>query len=526
MANYSFVVDSSFQPFTMQELMVPVLQYKDAYEKTEEAYDALNTKAGDFAYLSKTLPEGSQARQIYEGYAKDLEAQAKDLASKGLSMGNKRALVNLKRRYQGEIGRLEKADKALQEEKKLRRDMLAKDSSMLFADDNLDIDKYLDGSTPNNYSISGNELYTRGVNAAKSASSRMFNVGEGKGRTLGGYYRDWVERRGITPEMLREFGDQIREDFSAEVSSLPGFQQMANGILEERGVNENLSGYNLRRAQASVINGLIDGAIYEEKHNPVRDLGVMTASEKAADARARESLAFQKRQYLDNLRMSGLEVDAKGNLVKDASGNIKYDPNKDVNLRRSNSKTGNTYNPDYISDTYDPGDYEIGPDGKPRLKNPLDRVSTLKDALSQLDAKDLMKNKNGFSVELKSGNKSKTVNYKYLGVLYKHKADGSIHAGIIGKDNPNHKWWGMGSNSNVENAWGDYSMSSLDNGASIVPEEKAMQLASKGSPYYEKFRELFEKNNLNPDTETRPWALIRVPREDGLYDDFGLAIQE
>lgn len=332
MANYSFVVDSSFQPFTMQELMVPVLQYKDAYEKTEEAYDALNTKAGDFAYLSKTLPEGSQARQIYEGYAKDLEAQAKDLASKGLSMGNKRALVNLKRRYQGEIGRLEKADKALQEEKKLRRDMLAKDSSMLFADDNLDIDKYLDGSTPNNYSISGNELYTRGVNAAKAASSRMFNVGEGKGRTLGGYYRDWVERRGITPEMLREFGDQIREDFSAEVSSLPEFQQMANGILEERGVNENLSGYNLRRAQASVINGLIDGAIYEEKHNPVRDLGVMSAEERDRSAQGWASVNLQRQKYNDELQVSGF--------TRGKDGKLTYSPLDDVNLKQKIALAG------------------------------------------------------------------------------------------------------------------------------------------------------------------------------------------
>ena len=39
MANYAFVVDNSFQPFSMQEMLVPFSAYKDAYEKSEEQYN-------------------------------------------------------------------------------------------------------------------------------------------------------------------------------------------------------------------------------------------------------------------------------------------------------------------------------------------------------------------------------------------------------------------------------------------------------------------------------------------------------
>nr|DAF12165.1 MAG TPA: hypothetical protein [Crassvirales sp.] len=269
MANYNFVVDSSFNPFNMQEMLVPFSAYKDAFEKSEEQYDTLSQGTDKFKYLSDTLPEGSKARQIYEGYANDLRAQAEDLAHNGLTMGNRRALTSLKRRYQGEMGRILQADEAMREEKKLRQSLGAQDTSLLYANDNLNIDDFLDGNTPNLYRISGNELYTRGAAAGKAASSRVFSAGDA-GSTLNGYYRDYVQKLGYSPETIRKFYE--------DMSTIPELQMAADAILEERGVSQNLTGYNLRRARQSVINGMIDGAVYQENHSPQRDLGVLDAA--------------------------------------------------------------------------------------------------------------------------------------------------------------------------------------------------------------------------------------------------------
>lgn len=269
MPDYSFVVSPSFNPFSMQEMLVPFSAYKDAFEKSEEQYDTLSQGADKFKYLSETLPEGSKARQIYEGYANDLRAQAEDLAHNGLTMGNRRALTSLKRRYQGEMGRILQADEAMREEKKLRQSLGAQDTSLLYANDNLNIDDFLDGKNPNLYRISGNELYTRGAAAGKAASSRIFSAGDA-GSTLNGYYRDYVQKLGYSPETIRKFYN--------DMSTIPELQMAADAILEERGVSQNLSGYNLRRARQSVINGMIDGAVYQENHSPQRDLGVLDAA--------------------------------------------------------------------------------------------------------------------------------------------------------------------------------------------------------------------------------------------------------
>lgn len=310
MPDYSFVVSPSFNPFSMQEMLVPFSAYKDAFEKSEEQYDTLSQGADKFKYLSETLPEGSKARQIYEGYANDLRAQAEDLAHNGLTMGNRRALTSLKRRYQGEMGRILQADEAMREEKKLRQSLGAQDTSLLYANDNLNIDDFLDGKNPNLYRISGNELYTRGAAAGKAASSRIFSAGDA-GSTLNGYYRDYVQKLGYSPETIRKFYN--------DMSTIPELQMAADAILEERGVNQNLSGYNLRRARQSIINGMIDGAIYQENHSPQRDLGVLTQAERTADARQREQM----------------ELSAASNGFERVNGKWQYNPDVDPSLKKA-----------------------------------------------------------------------------------------------------------------------------------------------------------------------------------------------
>lgn len=321
MADYTYVIDSSFKPFSMQEMLVPFTAYKEAFEKAEEKYDALSEKADKFKYLSEKLPEGSKARDIYEGYAKDLKSRAEDFAQNGLTMNNGRALTSLKRRYSGEIGRLVKADEAMEEEKKLRRSLNAQDSSRLYAMDNLNIDDFLDGSSPNLYSVSGNELYTRGAAAGKAASARVYNV-NGTQKTLGGYYLDFAQSVGYDPDKMRAFAENA--------ANIPELAMMADNILKERGVLENLSGYNLQRARQSVINGMIDGAVYSESHSPQRDLGVLSKAEQVNDVRARQQLALQKRGQNISLASQGLTYDAK-------TGTVSYDPKKDPSLQKASA---------------------------------------------------------------------------------------------------------------------------------------------------------------------------------------------
>lgn len=312
MADFSFVVNSSYDPFTLQEMLVPMAAYKEAYDKAEKESLALSEKANTFSYLSRTLPEGSEARQAYENYAKDLEAQAKDFSQYGYYRDNADALTSLKRRYSGEIGGLVRADEALKKAQETRAAMNAKDNTLLYGQTNLTIDDFYNGRTPNMYNVSGAQLYAQGVNAGKAASSRVVHTKEGD-VTLGGYYRDFVQEKGFTPETI----EALRED----IYSNPELAQTFNGIKQQYGIDENLTGAEKKRADASIFNGIIDGIIHEETHNPVRDLGVLSAKEKLDYDLAAKQLAMAEEEH--KIKMAALE-DKKGKGKVAAYNGIHY----------------------------------------------------------------------------------------------------------------------------------------------------------------------------------------------------------
>lgn len=312
MGDYSYVIDSTFQPFSMQEMLVPFTAYKEAFEKTEEAYTDLSDKSDKFKYLSETLPEGSKARALYEGYANDLKQRAEDLAHNGLTMGNRRALTSMKRRYQGEIGRLSEADERLKEEKKLRQTLNAQDSSRIYSTENLSIDDFLDNNNPNLYSVSGKELYAAGAAAGKAASSRVFSV-DGSNRTLNDYYIDYVQKMGYSPETIQRFYE--------DMSTIPELQRAAADIATQYGVDKNLTGYGLERATKNILRGMMDGAVYQESHSPQRDLGKMTAAEQTQADLSRRS--------------QDIELASNGMTYDDKTKTVSYDPTKDPTLAKA-----------------------------------------------------------------------------------------------------------------------------------------------------------------------------------------------
>lgn len=323
MANYSFVIDSSFKPFSMQEMLVPFQMYKDAFEKTEDAYVDLSQKADTFKYLSKTLPEDSKARQIYEGYANGLAEQAEDLAQNGLSMANRRALTSYKRRYQGEIGRLNKADEALQEERKRRLALSSNDSSTLYANDNLSIDDFLDNNKPNLYSVSGNDLYKRGLEIGASGSSRMYSDPEVSQVTK--YYQDIFNTQGITPEAIAAF----RRD----LSTIPEFADAVTSTLKEKGVTDNLTGSNYERAKESVINGIINGAIYKRNDSIQQNLGVLTAEQQEHKREWGLEFNEKKREFNNSYDLSKQELKLKQDAATAAANKTTSEANNTPKLK-------------------------------------------------------------------------------------------------------------------------------------------------------------------------------------------------
>lgn len=246
--NYDFVIDSSFTPFTMQEMLVPFMAYKDAFEKSEEAYVDLSTRADKFKYLASSLDPESKAAKIYNGYANDLKAQAEDLAHNGLSMGNRSALTDLKRRYQGEIGRLEQVDAIRKAQIKEQNALRLQDPTRLFSRraDLTSFDEYLDNPDLSYESYSG-ALLSQQVGTAAAAIAKSLRD-YGKGKPLDGFTKTWLQQHGYTAaEVAVAINDPTNPKSSSVLNSLVDNVVKGSNIASWGDANALSQAYNYAR---------------------------------------------------------------------------------------------------------------------------------------------------------------------------------------------------------------------------------------------------------------------------------------
>lgn len=489
MANYSLVANNQFKNRSFEDMLKPLAMYTEEYDRIENAIGDLDAKASVWEGMADEQRDPvSYAR--YKRYADDLRNQATQLSSAGLNPVINNDLLKMRRRYASEIMPIEQAYKSLEEERALRRNN--KDTSMLYALDNLSIDDFLDGKTPNLYNISGTELYSRGAAAGKAASSRIYSAGD-EGSTLNGYYRKWVERYGYSKESM--------DAFRANAAAIPELQQAADDILLERGVYDNL-GENpqaLQRARQSVLNGIIDGAVYQEKVEPKRDAGVMSAAERASDARARASLQLQKDRFDYEKKTSGITINN--------DGTVSYDPSKDAAYQRMKR----------LAEEEGLEGYKLNPATGRYVKDTEQAAETKREAsqeaekgknLLKLEHSDLAHN-SGFDVTF--GNDRH--HYDYVGLMA--NSGGKWRTGAIGDDVPGHGW-ALFSSNNLENGWGTFSMESIDSKAKskvrVLSPSELTSLLSNDTAFREAFYTYIESLNL-PENVDPEIQLVEVPNE-------------
>ena len=283
MANFDFVIDSSFKPFSFDEMLRPWVMYGNAYKEVEESYNDYMKKADTFKYLADVTVDDPRAKAIYEGYSNDLKAAAQDLAKNGLSIANRRSLTSLRQRYQGEIGQLERADEQLKEVLKGRNALAAAGKTMVYSNVNPRLSDFLgDGTGFNRYAIDAADLRTRGNALGKAMSSREYSNDEA-GNILNNQYKIWRQTHGI-----KDIASFMQSDL---------VRQVVDNELRASGAADNLSGNNLSLARQNILNGIYEGIIYEESMKPLENGEYMSAKERASLAQSADATALNAALY-------------------------------------------------------------------------------------------------------------------------------------------------------------------------------------------------------------------------------------
>lgn len=233
-ANY-LTVNTQFNPYTLQEMLVPYQMYGEEYRRREDLQNQYSDAADVLgAYLD--MERDREAYAAYNAYKNALDAAAADLSTNGLSAANRKSLNNLRRRYNTEITPISAAIESRQNYIKDYDALRAKDPTLLSSinPSAVSVDAFLNGKTPDRLDVYGSQIYSRMEAQAKAASQRM-QYDPQFFKAMGDQYWTIKQRKG--------FNSQDTQRFLQDMMSIPELGAMINSVMQSTGA------YNLPEAE-------------------------------------------------------------------------------------------------------------------------------------------------------------------------------------------------------------------------------------------------------------------------------------
>lgn len=292
MPNYNLVIDSTFQPFSFEEMLQPVMIAQAAHREIEDAYSDLSTKAGEFEILaeSERLRNGdnSETYKRYSSYARDLRAQVDSLMREGLTSSSRNRMMELKRRYYTDIDPIKKASERLKDLSDERRKQEIANPTLRYERgyNEIGIDEIL--LNPNltyGKSYSGALIEQQAASAASALAKNMREDPNGWQKILGNQYYQRKIQKGYTPEevLLASLGDynapKELQDIMTKAIATSGIESWEgyfdnDGNITQRG-QSILS--DVRSFAGRGLNTAVGGIDYERVSNKAYDYAMQAA---------------------------------------------------------------------------------------------------------------------------------------------------------------------------------------------------------------------------------------------------------
>lgn len=256
MANYSLVINSQFKPFSYSELLAPVAASTEAHQKVEETYDNLSTQAETLRQRALSEPDAKWSKQYLE-YADNLQQQAEDLASNGLSIGVRRNLSQAKRDY-GKV--VDPVNKAIARQSEIYKFQQARDKSgdRMEYGEMPSIDALIQNPNLDRVGYSGQAVENSAMQMTAAAASRVHSDSFDK-LASNPYYMQHRTTTGFDSEAINKF--------MQDASSIPELQKIVPMVISQFSNFEGLNDTQKEKMISEIMNGIFKGAAYKETND-------------------------------------------------------------------------------------------------------------------------------------------------------------------------------------------------------------------------------------------------------------------
>ena len=231
MANYNLIVNSKFQPFSLERYLKPYQIYGEAYNNLENQYNDLTARAETVESMANEQTDPI-AYNRYKNYSNKLREVVDSLATRGLNPTSRGSLMGLRRGYIKDIVPIQKAYETRQKYIDEQRQLNAKDNSIMYdrVASQMSLDDLMANPSMSYTPVSGNQIKARVADALKNYKGQLMQnnrIGNWH-TTAGGQLLERISRRGLTREDLVEI--QTNPNKYPEITNIINNAVLSTGI--------------------------------------------------------------------------------------------------------------------------------------------------------------------------------------------------------------------------------------------------------------------------------------------------------
>ena len=203
MANYSLMISSSFNPYSLQELL-PIYQANaQAQYQAEEAFSQLQMKADQWEKLANNAQD-ADVYNTYKAYSNQLKAAADDILNNGINTASRRNLMNMRAQYASNIIPIEEAYNKRQQQAQVLWQARLQDPTLIAQDPSeLGLSYYMKNPTYTPQSYSGKLLAAQSAQAAQNLAKTLSSYG--KGEPIDKYTNIFIQKHGLTRDDIQKY---------------------------------------------------------------------------------------------------------------------------------------------------------------------------------------------------------------------------------------------------------------------------------------------------------------------------------
>lgn len=203
MKNYSLIVSSTFNPYSLQELL-PIYQANaQAQYQAEEAFSQLQMKADQWEKLANNAQDADVYNK-YKSYSNQLKEVANDVLNNGINTASRRNLMNMRAQYASNIIPIEEAYNKRQQQAQVLWQARLQDPTLIAQDPSeLGLSYYMKNPTYTPQSYSGKLLAAQSAQAAQNLAKTLSSYG--KGEPIDKYTNTFVQRHGLTRDDVQKY---------------------------------------------------------------------------------------------------------------------------------------------------------------------------------------------------------------------------------------------------------------------------------------------------------------------------------